>query len=202
MADVEPPYAAHQSLYSGPQFHAAFQDAQPVSAGRQIAARFIEALIAGGLGLILIGALIIVPVLTSLGTVSVTEATLDPNKNNQTGILFMSGGIAALIVVLVALVVAGIFIWWLAARGNSIGNEMFGLRLVSTADGQPIGWGKALLWYAVVIIGSVVTAGILGLLFLLSPLFDTASGWNRAWQDQMVGAVLIDRRMGLDTFAR
>lgn len=135
-----------------------------------------------------------------LFVVSMGIASKPPGDETSDVIAAYAGPLTAIGVVW--LLVAVFFIGLLAIRGSSAGNAMLGLRLVSTADGQPIGWGKALLWYAVVIVGSVLTCGILGLLFLLSPLFDTESGWHQAWQDKMVGAVTINHKMGPDTVKR
>ncbi|HET7414153.1 MAG TPA: RDD family protein [Arthrobacter sp.] len=178
------------------------RSAAPVPAPLQIGARLLEALIIT-IAASVLGLLALVPFIVAI--VGVSSGGGEPavaGENGQPGNLIAAFTATALVIVLVWLVVALIFVWWLAARGKSIGNAIFGLRLVSTTDGRPIGWGKALLWYAVVIIGSALTGGILGLLFLLSPLFDNESGWNQAWQDKMVGAVLINHRMGRDTFAR
>lgn len=201
MTDAQPPYAAHQGSYGGAPYHPSLQSAAPVPAGLQIGARLLEALITG-IAASVLGLLALVPFIAALVQVSSTGQPAGVGEDGQAGALFAAFATTTLVILLAWLLTALVFVWWLAARGKSIGSAVFGLRLVSTGDGQPIGWGKALLWYAVVIIGSALTGGILGLLFLLSPLFDNESGWNQAWQDKMVGAVLINHRMGRDTFAR
>lgn len=146
--------------------------------------------------------LAVVPFIIAVIQVASSGHSGPPGQEGQTGVLLAAFSTTALIILLLWLLIALVFVWWLASRGKSIGNAIFGLRLVSTADGHPIGWGNALLWYAVVIVGSALTGGILGILFLLSPLFDNESGWNQAWQDKMVSAVLINHRMGRDTLTR
>lgn len=201
MTDAQPPYAAHQGPYGGVPDHPALQGGAPVPAGLQIGARLLEALIVG-IAASVLALLALVPFIVAIVQVSSAGQPAGVGEDGQAGALFAAVTTTALVILLAWLLIALVFVWWLASRGKSIGTAIFGLRLVSTNDGQPIGWGKALLWYAVVIIGSALTGGILGLLFLLSPLFDNDSGWNQAWQDKMVGAVLINHRMGRDTFAR
>lgn len=195
---AQPPYAAHQAAYGGPVFHPALQGAAPVPAGLQIGSKLLEALIIS-IPVSILGLLAFVPFFVAIFRAA-SDPALGSSPADGTGAVIGAFMVTALVVALLWLLVALFFIWWLATRGKSIGNAIFGLRLVSTTDGQPIGWGKALLWYAVVIIGSALTGGILGLLFLLSPLFDNVSGWHQAWQDKMVGAVLINHNMGRDTF--
>ncbi|GAB3527500.1 RDD family protein [Arthrobacter monumenti] len=169
----------------------ALQGVAPASAGAQIGSRTFDVIVVG------------IPVLAlsffGLALLGLFLLAMSMTGDDQTSdiIAAYAGPLAGIAVVW--LLAAIFFIGLLAIRGSSAGNAMKGLRLVSTADGQPIGWRKALLWYAVVIVGSVLTVGILGLLFLLSPLFDTESGWHQSWQDKMVGAVMINRKMGPDT---
>ncbi len=87
-----------------------------------------------------------------------------------------------------------VFSWFIAVKGQTPGMRILGLRLVSVHTGQPVGWKLALLRSAVLILGNQFTGGILGLLFWLSPLFDTQSGWNQSWQDKMLKAVLTTSR--------
>ncbi len=196
---AQPPYSAHQAPYGGPAFHPALQGAAPVPAGLQIGSKLLEALIIS-IPASILGLLAFVPFFVAIFRAA-SDPALDNSPADGTGAVIGAFIVTAFVVALIWLLVALFFIWWLAARGKSIGNAIFGLRLVSTTNGQPIGWGKALLWYVVVIGGSALTGGILGLLFLLSPLFDNVSGWNQAWQDKMVGAVLISHNMGRDTFS-
>lgn len=201
MTDGQSPYAAPQGHYGRSAYYPALYGAAPVSAGLQIGSRLLEAVIVGTAASLL-SLLALVPFMAAVIQVSFADPPADAGQSPQAGGLIAAFTTTALVVLLVWLLVALIFMWWLAARGKSIGNAIFGFRLVSTIDGQPIGWAKALLWYAVIIIGSSLTGGILGLLFLLSPLFDSETGWNQAWQDKMVSAVLINHRMGPDTPAR
>ncbi|HET8794911.1 MAG TPA: RDD family protein [Arthrobacter sp.] len=174
----------------------ALEGVSPASAGAQISSKILDAIIVGIPVLVLsfLGLAMFVLFLVSMMGI----ASKPPGDETSEDIIAAYAG-PVLGPAAVWLLTAIFLIGLLAIRGSSTGNAMLGLRLVSTADGQPIGWGKALLWYTVVVVGSVLTYGILGLLFLLSPLFDTESGWHQAWPDKMVGAVMINRKMGPDT---
>lgn len=98
------------------------------------------------------------------------------------------------------LIYFGLYWWMIAVKGQTPGMRILGLRLVSVETGQPIGWGQAFIRGAVVVLGTLFSGGILGVVFWLSPLFDTQSGWNQALQDKLVKAVAIDVKTGRDPF--
>jgi len=78
----------------------------------------------------------------------------------------------------------------LAARGGqTIGKQVMKIKVVKL-DGQPIGWGSAASRVYVQSIASACTCGVAGLLFALSPLFDS-SPWRRGWPDQLASTVVI-----------
>jgi uncharacterized RDD family membrane protein YckC len=119
--------------------------------------------------------------------------------SSQSSALFGQFLVGFLIFSLISLAIGIFFWWWLATKGKTIGYAIFGLRLVSVEDGQPLGWGKTCLRWLLTTIGSSLTGGILGILFLLSPLFDNVSGWHRAWQDKIFDGVVINHKLGRDT---
>lgn len=193
--------------YGQEQQYPALQGAAPASAGLQIAAKLVEAVLIA-IPVVVLSMLAVIPFIFAIVAAADYDTGTARGSAGENPLMADVGMIFAAfitivgVILLIWLLLSLALVWWLAVRGGSFGNAIFGLRLVSTETGQPIGWGKSLLWYVVVIVGTVVTGGILGLLFLLSPLFDSASGWNQAWQDKMVGAVLINTRMGRDTFPR
>jgi uncharacterized RDD family membrane protein YckC len=208
--EAQQQYGQHQSaqhLYSqpgyvndagGPAYHPALQGAAPTGAGTQIGAQLVEWVILS-VPATLVVVLSMIPMFSAIASVAATSSNqlTESQAAELFGAAFLSFGIAAVLSIAV-----GIFLWWwLAVKGKSIGYAIFGLRLVSADTGQPLGWGKIFLRFLVVYVVGVVTAGIGNLLFLLSPLFDSTSGWYQAWQDKMFGAVVINHKQGRDTYA-
>lgn len=188
------------SLYGGyGQFAVAspLRGAAPAGAGLQIAANLIDGLITGVISLVVFG-IAAGPAYVNL----ISFAASNPRMSNAVAMkLLMDVGVGASIASLILLAL-GIFLWWwLAKKGKNFGFAIFGLRLVSAQSGQGLGWGKTMLRYLVLNLGSSFTFGLLGLLFWLSPLFDNSSGWFRAWQDKMFDGVMINSKLGRDTLA-
>lgn len=194
-------YAGYQSpgVFGGyAPVGTALRNAAPVSAGLQIAANFVDGLITGVIGLVVFFASL-GPAYANLLSYSATSPT---STSRTVAGQFAAQAFTGMAVFGVVMLALGIFLWWwLAKKGKSFGFAVFGLRLVSAQDGQPLGWGKTFLRYLVMSLGSSLTGGLLGLLFWLSPLFDSTSGWFRAWQDKMVDGVMINHKLGQDTLA-
>jgi len=77
----------------------------------------------------------------------------------------------------------------LGRSGQTIGKRVMKLKVVRV-DGQPLGWGSAAARVYVQSIVSGCTCGLGGLLFALSPLFDSGP-WKRGWPDQIASSVVI-----------
>lgn len=133
----------------------------PVGAtwGRRFLAYLIDALCSGGpyLALLLLGFLIAAAGSNSDGDLGI----------GAIGIIFIGAGY------LWALVFG---IWNQIVRqgnkGQTIGKSKIGLRLVKDADGQPIGWGMAIVRVLLPSVIGGVTCGIFSLLDVLWPLWD------------------------------
>ncbi|WEK61960.1 MAG: RDD family protein [Candidatus Microbacterium colombiense] len=145
----------------------AFGRVAPIS--RRAVAYLIDALIAGGLGIVLVGGLVV-------------AATLTGGLDGMLSTLLVGGPI-------VSLVLLGWFIvYTLMQAGNgSIGMRAQGLRLASAADGAPLGFGRALLRNIIFGLAGSIVVGY------FSPLFD-GSGRFQGWHDKVGGALVLDAR--------
>jgi uncharacterized RDD family membrane protein YckC len=77
----------------------------------------------------------------------------------------------------------------LGHSGQTVGKRVMKLRVIKVS-GEPIGWGAAAARVFVPMLLSCVTCGIGGLLFALSPLFDSGP-WKRGWPDQIASTIVI-----------
>jgi uncharacterized RDD family membrane protein YckC len=73
--------------------------------------------------------------------------------------------------------------------GQTVGKRVMRLRVVAL-DGRPAGWGSSAARVYVPMAANLVTCGLAGFLFYLSPLFD-GSVWRRGWYDQIASTVVI-----------
>ncbi|MBL0885448.1 RDD family protein [Myceligenerans indicum] len=81
---------------------------------------------------------------------------------------------------------------WAGRSGRTFGNVALGIRTVSAADGQPIGFWRVVLRVLVVGAGGLV-CGVGAWVVLLSPLWDKG-GRVQGWHDRAAGAVVVDAR--------
>lgn len=209
---TQPPYSS-QPAGPGPQQYGqppvtpfigspALAGARATSAGRQLLVWLLDGVIFG-VPLLLLSIPGFLPLISKL----IDVASLQAQHRLQHGLsksqqLEIFGSLAVGVIVFWVLLLIYHFIyWWLiATKGRTPGMSIMGMRLVSLETGQPIGWGQAFLRGLVVVLGSQLTGGIGGLLFWLSPLFDSSSGWAQSWHDKLVKAVIIDTKNGRDTF--
>ena len=146
----------------------ALEQIAPIS--RRAVAYVIDALIAGGLGVLLGGGLLVA--------------------------VALSGGLAASITTLliggpvVVLVLLGWFVVYtvMQAGAGSIGMRAQGLRLVAAADGASLGFGRALLRNVIFGLAGIIVVGY------FSPLFD-GTGRFQGWHDKVAGALMLDARV-------
>lgn len=140
----------------------------PIS--RRAVAYLIDALIAGGLAIVLGGGLLV-------------AASLSGSAEKMLGILLIGGPV-------VSLVLLGWFVVYtiMQAGGGSIGMRAQGLRLVSAAEGKPLGFGRALLRNIIFGLTAAVVVGY------FSPLFD-GSGRFQGWHDKVAGSLMLDARV-------
>lgn len=203
-----PGYGYPQGGYRPRNRYPGVEGAEPTSAGRQILAAFVDNLILGVVFSVL-GLLAFTPLFATLGSLpsSASTPSYDQYGNPTTGLSpdqagALAGSIAASLAIMAVLfLIVGIVLWWwLATRGKSIGNAVFGLRLVGQETGRPLGWGPTFLRGLLMWGANALTGGIMGLLFWLSPLFDSTSGWYQSWQEKLFKGVVIDHKQGRDTF--
>jgi uncharacterized RDD family membrane protein YckC len=88
----------------------------------------------------------------------------------------VADALGALVLVVAYVGSFGFFIWnnviTQGRTGQTIGKKMQGIKLVRTANGQPIGPGMALVRYIVASLLASFTCGVYGLLDYLWPLWD------------------------------
>lgn len=209
---TQPPYGS-QPIGPAPQQYGvpsvapfigspALAGARATSAGRQLLVWLLDGLIFG-LPLALLSFLSFLPLIFTAIDIASYQARNHINHGlSEAQAMKIFGSLAIALAVSGVLLLVYYFIyWWLiATKGRTPGMSIMGMRLVSLETGLPIGWGQAFLRGLVVVLGSQLTGGVGGLLFWLSPLFDSTSGWAQSWHDKLVKAVVIDTKNGRDTF--
>lgn len=137
---------------------------------RRAVAYIIDALIAGGLSIVLGGGLLI-------------AASLTGSIEGSIGVLLVGGPV-------VSLVLLGWFVVYtvMQAGNGSIGMRAQGLRLVSAADASPLGFGRALLRNIIFGLAASVVVGY------FTPLFD-GSGRFQGWHDKVAGSLMLDAKV-------
>lgn len=137
---------------------------------RRAVAYIIDALIAGGIGIVL--AMILVIVGVSAG------------PDGMLAVLGVGMPIMWLLMI-------GWFVFYTVLQGGngSIGMRAQGLRLARDTDGAPLGFGKALLRNVIFGLSAPIVVGY------FTPLFD-GSGRFQGWHDKVAGALMLDARAG------
>lgn len=145
----------------------AFAQIAPIP--RRAIGYLIDALIAGGLAIVLGGALVII-------------ATLSGSAQGMLATLAIGGP-------LVSLLLLGWFVVYtlMQAGKGSIGMRAQGLRLVSARDDLPLGFGRALLRNIIFGLSASIVVGY------FTPLFD-GSGRFQGWHDKVAGSLMLDAR--------
>lgn len=137
----------------------------PIS--RRAVAYVIDALIAGGLGLLLGGGLLLASMLSGGLEASIT-------------VLLIGGPVVSLVLL------AWFIVYTVMQAGKgSIGMRAKGLRLVSAADGEPLGFGRTLLRNIIFGLAGAIVVGY------FSPLFD-GSGRFQGWHDKVASSLMLD----------
>ncbi|QYM64871.1 RDD family protein [Microbacterium sp. Se5.02b] len=118
-----------------------------------------------------------------LGGGLLVAASLSGSAEKMLGILLIGGPV-------VSLVLLGWFVVYtiMQAGSGSIGMRAQGLRLVSAAEGKPLGFGRALLRNIIFGLAAAVVVGY------FSPLFD-GSGRFQGWHDKVAGSLMLDARV-------
>jgi uncharacterized RDD family membrane protein YckC len=91
--------------------------------------------------------------------------------------------------ILAVAVLFGYEFYMIGRYGQTIGKRFMKLRVVKVS-GEPAGWGASAARTFVPMLVSCFTCGIGGMLFSLSPLFDS-SPWKRGWPDNIASTVVV-----------
>lgn len=174
------------------------EGAQPSTAGKQVLSWLIDWLIFG-IGWAVLTFLALIPMIIGLGSIRESRDAYGPVQDPDPGIFY--GGLMVSITLTIVVAVGVFLLWWwlIATKGKTPGMHFMNQRLVSLETGKAVGWGPAFLRGLVIVFGGSLTGGVLTLLFWLSPLFDSTSGWFQGWHDKLIKAVYIDTRTGRDT---
>ena len=142
--------------------------AQIAPISRRAIGYLIDAFIATGLAIVLVGGLVV-------------AATLAGPDGMLTTLVI--GGLV------VALLLLGWFVVYtlMQAGGGSIGMRAQGLRLVSARDHGSLGFGRAFLRNVVFGLACAIVVGY------FTPLFD-GSGRFQGWHDKVAGSLMVDAR--------
>ncbi|WP_435749078.1 RDD family protein [Microbacterium sp. PMB16] len=146
----------------------AFAQIAPIS--RRAIGYLIDALIAGGLAVVLGGGLVV-------------AATLAGGLEGMLSTLVVGGPIVSLLL----LGWFGVYTWMQSGAG-SIGMRAQGLRLVSAQSDAPLGFGRALLRNVIFGLAGSIVVGY------FTPLFD-GSGRFQGWHDKVAGSLMLDARV-------
>lgn len=145
-----------------------FGQIAPIS--RRAVAYLIDAVIAGGLAIVL--GVVLALVVGFSGSIEASIATLA-----------VGGPIVGLLMLAWFLVYT-----WMQAGAGSIGMRAQGLALVRESDGAPLGFGRALLRNVIFGLAAGVVVGY------FTPLFD-GSGRFQGWHDKVATSVMLDARV-------
>jgi uncharacterized RDD family membrane protein YckC len=140
----------------------------PIS--RRAVAYVIDALIAGGLGILLGGGLLLASMFSGG-----LEASI--------AVLLIGGPVVSLVLIVWFFVYTA-----MQAGKGSIGMRAQGLRLISAADGKSLGFGRTLLRNIIFGLAGAIVVGY------FSPLFD-GSGRFQGWHDKVAGSLMLDARV-------
>ena len=144
------------------------ESAQIAPIARRAIGYLIDAFIATGLAIVLIGGLVVAATLAGPSGMLMT---------------LVIGGLVVLLLLLGWLV---IYTLMQAGRG-SIGMRAQGLRLVAARDQGPLGFGRALVRNIVFGLACAIVVGY------FTPLFD-GSGRFQGWHDKVAGSLMTDAR--------
>ena len=107
----------------------------------------------------------------------------DPNCVSRSA---SGGGVLVLVILLIAVLAVGYFVYFIGKTGQTIGKKMMGVKVVDATTGQPIGYGRAFGRYIVQSLANFVCyAG------LWSAFLDSASGRYQGWHDKALGSQVI-----------
>lgn len=202
--DSQPQQPSPEQYYQSPGIQLntspALAGARATTAGRQLLVWLLDDIILG-LPVVILSFISFLPLIFKIVEVARLRAKYHIRgtlSHAQWTELFGTLAMALIVSSILLLIYYFIYWWLIATKGTTPGMSIMGLRLVSLETGQPIGWGLAFLRGLIVVFSSQLTGGIAGLLFWLSPLFDSTSGWAQSWQDKVVKAVVIDTKNGRD----
>ena len=179
-----PPYGGYPAAPPNPygtNFGPTAGPGSPASMGNRLVARIIDGAIIGIPSAIIIGILIAT-------VVSNSTCSTDPETGFST--CTTNGGVGGLLIGYLVVFLAALFyeIYFIAAKGATIGKRVMGIRVQDSASGQTIGIGRAFVRYLVLAVtGSVCFIGY------FSPFFDSSKR-NQGWHDKAANDLVISTK--------
>jgi uncharacterized RDD family membrane protein YckC len=186
-----------QPAYGGPgtaQAHSGYVEIPGLGAvkvatvGQRLVARIID-----GVGLWIV-ALIVMGIggfglFASASTVKVDQTTGQITSTGGSGV-----GVAAFFLAIFVLIIIEIAyeVVLIALRGQTIGKQIMGVKVVLQENGQVPGWGPSFLRWILPAVGSFL-CGIGALVVYLSVLFDN-SGRQQGWHDKVAHDLVISTK--------
>jgi RDD family len=157
--------------------------------GRRVGAYVLDAVavgLAAGLAATLVALAVGLPARMAALSAATTTAGLEAAGRELTGALVRVYAVVALVALAGWVVLAAAE----GRTGRTVGNRLLGIQTVAASSGAPIGFGRALLrWLVVVVAGILPVVGTV--LVLLSPLRDPR---RQGWHDRAARAVVTDVR--------
>jgi uncharacterized RDD family membrane protein YckC len=153
--------------------------------GQRFAARLID-------GLILLAVFAAIAVPLGIGAFHTTHTFTDVNGTTQ--VTGSSGAFAALFGSLLLFAAIGIAyeVVFIALRGQTLGKQALGVKVVRGDNGQVPGWGPSLIRWVIPYAASFV-CGLATLLIYVSPFFDDTKR-NQGWHDKAASTFVIKVR--------
>lgn len=179
-----PGYGAPGGMPPGYQAYGTMSGVQPVGFGSRLGGYLLDGLLYGLLALVFIGPAVALGVAAFDGCYSVdrgdtTELICPPGEPDGA---LLGGAIA--IGIIGYLGVAFVYIRALGRSGQTWGRKIVGIKVVGSATGEPIGFGRAL--------GRVLFAGFISAqVCYLGYLWMLWDSQKQTWHDKVVNSVVV-----------
>ncbi len=183
-----PGVAGHAQAHSGYVEIAGLGTVKVATIGQRLVARLID-------GVLLWVVAIIVMTIGGFGLfASSSTIKVDPNTGQLTNTTASGLGVAGFFLAILVLLLIEIAyeVVLIALRGQTLGKQVMGVKVVLQENGQVPGWGPSFLRWILPAVGSFF-CGIGALVVYLSVLFDN-SGRQQGWHDKVAHDLVISTK--------
>jgi len=178
----------HAQAHSGYVQIAGLGTVKVATVGKRLVARIID-------GVLLWIVAVVVMTIGGFGLfASRSTIKVDPNTGQLTNTTASGLGVAGFFLAILVLAVVGIAyeVVLIALRGQTLGKQVMGVKVVLQENGQVPGWGPSFLRWILPAVGSFF-CGIGALVVYLSVLFDN-SGRQQGWHDKVAHDLVISTK--------